>query len=121
MYFPELVYRHLEPDKGLQLRGINTPEEEETARKMIIVSIWCIQTNPSNRPSISKVIEMLEGSLDLLPIPPIPYLTSPPVSPNISKQPHRRHQCSSTARTRRWRNCDLGRKQNTYMATSIAK
>ncbi|XP_039170458.1 LEAF RUST 10 DISEASE-RESISTANCE LOCUS RECEPTOR-LIKE PROTEIN KINASE-like 2.1 [Eucalyptus grandis] len=81
MYFPELVYRHLEPDKGLQLRGINTPEEEETARKMIIVSIWCIQTNPSNRPSISKVIEMLEGSLDLLPIPPIPYLTSPPVSP----------------------------------------
>lgn len=81
MYFPELVYRHLEPSKGLQLKGINTPEEEEIARKMITVSIWCIQTNPSNRPSISKAIEMLEGSLDLLPIPPKPYLTSPPVSP----------------------------------------
>lgn len=82
MYFPDLVDRHLEPGKGLQLGGITTAKEEEIARKMIIVSIWCIQSNPSDRPSIYKVIEMLEGSLELLPIPPKPYLTSPPVSPN---------------------------------------
>ncbi|KAF8026823.1 hypothetical protein BT93_F3339 [Corymbia citriodora subsp. variegata] len=72
MYFPELEYRHLESGKDLQLGEIITAEEEEIARKMIIVSIWCIQTNPSDRPSISKVIEMLEGSLELLPIPPKP-------------------------------------------------
>ncbi|KAM3692973.1 hypothetical protein ACJW31_08G129700 [Castanea mollissima] len=52
--------------------------DEERARKMIIVSLWCIQTNPSNRPSMSRVVEMLEGSLNSLQIPPKPFLFSPP-------------------------------------------
>ncbi|KAK7836216.1 leaf rust 10 disease-resistance locus receptor-like protein kinase-like 2.2 [Quercus suber] len=55
--------------------------DEDTARKMIIVSLWYIQTNPSNRPSMSKMVDMLEGSLDSLQIPPKPYLSSPPRSP----------------------------------------
>ncbi|KAM6561995.1 hypothetical protein CsatB_021993 [Cannabis sativa] len=48
---------------------------------MIIVSLWCIQTNPSNRPIMSRVIEMLEGSVDSLEIPPKPFLYSPSRSP----------------------------------------
>ena len=46
------------------------------SRKMILVSLWCIQTNPSDRPSISKVIEMLEGRFEILQIPPRPLLYS---------------------------------------------
>ncbi|GKV16769.1 hypothetical protein SLEP1_g27360 [Rubroshorea leprosula] len=54
-------------------------------RKMIIVSLWCIQTIPSNRPSMSKVLEMLQGSLEALPLPPEPLLSSPAaISPQIS-------------------------------------
>ncbi|XP_015162712.1 probable receptor-like protein kinase At5g39030 [Solanum tuberosum] len=34
-------------------------------------------TDPSNRPSMSKVVEMLEGKLDSLQMPPKPYLYSP--------------------------------------------
>ncbi|KAI3432991.1 uncharacterized protein J3R85_007424 [Psidium guajava] len=81
MCFEDMGYRNLDPDKGLQLDGITTEEEEEKARKMIIVSIWCIQINPSDRPSMSKAIEMLEGSLELLPIPPKRSLSSPSASP----------------------------------------
>ncbi|GMN30304.1 hypothetical protein TIFTF001_041434 [Ficus carica] len=38
-------------------------------------------TNPSSGPAMSKVIEMLEGSLDSLQVPPKPFLYSPPRSP----------------------------------------
>ena len=46
------------------------------SRKMILVSLWCIQTNPLDRSSISKVIEMLEGRFEILQIPPRPLLFS---------------------------------------------
>ena len=32
-------------------------------KKMIIVALWCIQLKPNDRPSMNKVVEMLEGDL----------------------------------------------------------
>nr|XP_023886592.1 LEAF RUST 10 DISEASE-RESISTANCE LOCUS RECEPTOR-LIKE PROTEIN KINASE-like 2.4 [Quercus suber] len=81
IYFPHYVYEHLEGGKDLRLDGITNEEEEEIARKMILISLWCIQTIPSNRPSMTKVVEMLEGSLQSLPMPPNPSLSSPTRSP----------------------------------------
>lgn len=63
--------------EGFRSPGITTGEEEQTVRKMILVSLWCIQINPSDRPSMSKVIEMLEGSLQTMEIPPKIFLASP--------------------------------------------
>ncbi|KAL3735275.1 hypothetical protein ACJRO7_024412 [Eucalyptus globulus] len=77
MYFPEWIYRNLEPGKDLKFPLNVTKEEEVLARKMIIVSLWCIQTSPSDRPPIVKVIEMLEGSFESLQIPPKPISYSP--------------------------------------------
>ncbi|KAM3269621.1 rust resistance kinase Lr10-like precursor [Capsicum chacoense] len=77
IYFPHWLYQRIELDEDLQLVGIMNEEENECARKMVIASLWCIQTDPSNRPSMSKVVEMLEGKLDSLQIPPKPYLYSP--------------------------------------------
>ncbi|KAI6691506.1 hypothetical protein NL676_028334 [Syzygium grande] len=77
MYFPEWIYRNLEAGKELKLPMNVTEEEEVLARKMIIVSLWCIQTSPSDRPPIVKVIEMLEGSFQSLQMPPKPILYSP--------------------------------------------
>uniref|UniRef100_M1D0D4 Receptor kinase n=1 Tax=Solanum tuberosum TaxID=4113 RepID=M1D0D4_SOLTU len=77
IYFPHWLYQRLELDEELQLVGIMNEEENECARKMVIASLWCIQTGPSNRPSMSKVVEMLEGKLDSLQMPPNPYLFSP--------------------------------------------
>ncbi|XP_042497726.1 LEAF RUST 10 DISEASE-RESISTANCE LOCUS RECEPTOR-LIKE PROTEIN KINASE-like 2.2 [Macadamia integrifolia] len=82
IYFPHWIYRKFQQDQKLEvLEGLVTRVEEEIARKMTLVGLWCIQTNPSNRPSMSKVVEMLEGSISSLQIPPKPYLCSPPSSP----------------------------------------
>ncbi|KAL5544818.1 hypothetical protein UlMin_008602 [Ulmus minor] len=78
IYFPDYIYKQLELNgSNLQLQGTMTIEENEIARKMLLVGLWCIQTKPSDRPSMSKVIEMLEGNLEALQIPPKPYLFSP--------------------------------------------
>ncbi|KAM4106063.1 hypothetical protein ACB094_04G039000 [Castanea mollissima] len=71
----------LELGMGGRTYGVMTAEEQETTRKMILVSLWCIQTNPSDRPSMNKVVEMLEGTLHSLQIPPKPFLCSPEGSP----------------------------------------
>ncbi|XP_057996207.1 PR5-like receptor kinase [Hevea brasiliensis] len=70
------IYKSLEQGEKIGLFGINDEEENQIARKMILVSLWCIQTNPSNRPSMGKVVEMLQGSIASLPIPPRPTLVS---------------------------------------------
>ncbi|KAK7822255.1 leaf rust 10 disease-resistance locus receptor-like protein kinase-like 2.1 [Quercus suber] len=56
-------------------------EVEEMEWKMILVSLWCIQSAPTDRPSMTKVVEMLEGSLQSIEIPPKPFLSSPKMSP----------------------------------------
>jgi serine/threonine protein kinase len=81
-YFPQWIYMKLEQDKNSDtFENITENEGEETTKKMIIVSMWCIQTNPSDRPSIGKAIDMLEGTLQALPFPPKPFLDSPTRSP----------------------------------------
>ncbi|EOY21082.1 Kinase superfamily protein [Theobroma cacao] len=78
IYFPHWIYQHLEQGNiKPELLGLMTREETEIARKMILVGMWCIQTNPIDRPSMTKVIDMLEGSIEALRIPPKPYLSSP--------------------------------------------
>ncbi|XXG65475.1 hypothetical protein AAC387_Pa05g3167 [Persea americana] len=77
IYFPHWVYKHVQLKESLGLLGFGTEAEEEIARKMVLVGLWCIQTDPTNRPSMSKVVELLEGSLASLKMPPKPYLSSP--------------------------------------------
>uniref|UniRef100_A0A2N9F692 Protein kinase domain-containing protein n=1 Tax=Fagus sylvatica TaxID=28930 RepID=A0A2N9F692_FAGSY len=81
IYFPHWIYKRLELDEELGLQDLLNEADQEGVRKMILVSLWCIQTDPSNRPPMSRVVEMLEGSLDSLQIPPKPFLSSPPRSP----------------------------------------
>ncbi|KAK2970677.1 hypothetical protein RJ640_001937 [Escallonia rubra] len=80
MYFSDWIYNQLELDELGAHNGITTEAENEMARKMVIVSLWCIQTAPSSRPSMTRVVEMLEGSIQSLQIPPKLVLYSPPRS-----------------------------------------
>jgi interleukin-1 receptor-associated kinase 1 len=77
IYFPHWVYSRLELGSDLRPDGIMDTEEDDIARRMTIVGLWCIQTFPNDRPTMSKVIEMLEGSMKSLEIPPKPLLSSP--------------------------------------------
>jgi serine/threonine protein kinase len=81
IFFPHWIYKRLEQDEDLGLHGLMNEEDHKSARKMIIVSLWCIQIDPSSRPSMSRVVNMLEGSPESLQVPPKPYLSSPSRSP----------------------------------------
>ncbi|KAK2458721.1 LEAF RUST 10 DISEASE-RESISTANCE LOCUS RECEPTOR-LIKE PROTEIN KINASE 2.5 [Trifolium repens] len=80
LYFPHWIYKHLELNQDLGLKCIKNEIDEEMVRKMTVVSLWCIQTDPKNRPAMHKVVEMLEGSLQVLEIPPKPFMSSPSTS-----------------------------------------
>uniref|UniRef100_A0A0D9Y2X9 non-specific serine/threonine protein kinase n=1 Tax=Oryza glumipatula TaxID=40148 RepID=A0A0D9Y2X9_9ORYZ len=80
-FFPHWVYDHLVSEMQCCETAYGT---EEIARKMTIVGLWCIQMTPETRPSMSRVIEMLERSISELEMPPKPFLCSPIHSTNVS-------------------------------------
>ncbi len=41
---------------------------------MVIVALWCVQMKPMDRPSMSKALNMLEGDVEILQMPPKPTL-----------------------------------------------
>ncbi|XP_074308313.1 LEAF RUST 10 DISEASE-RESISTANCE LOCUS RECEPTOR-LIKE PROTEIN KINASE-like 2.4 [Silene latifolia] len=68
--FPDWIYRQLEAgDEENEEESGLIHEEMEMQRKMIVVSLWCVKTNPSSRPPMSKVVEMLEGTPESLQVP----------------------------------------------------
>ncbi|MCH93184.1 receptor-like kinase [Trifolium medium] len=77
IYFPHWVYKKLDLGSDLIPGEVITVEEGEIAKRMTIVGLWCIQTFPNDRPTMSRVIEMLEGNVISLEIPPKPILSSP--------------------------------------------
>ncbi|KAK7357762.1 hypothetical protein VNO80_17058 [Phaseolus coccineus] len=81
IYFPDWIYNRLESNQELGLQNMRNISDQKMIRKMAIVGLWCIQTHPSTRPAISRVLEMLESKVELLQIPPKPLLSSPPTSP----------------------------------------
>ncbi|KAK9919378.1 hypothetical protein M0R45_027973 [Rubus argutus] len=72
LYFPSWIYDQLE--KGLSIEIEEACEnDEKIAKKMIMVALWCIQLMPVDRPSMTKVLEMLEGEDEVLRMPPKPF------------------------------------------------
>jgi interleukin-1 receptor-associated kinase 1 len=77
IYFPHWVYKKLDLGSNLRPGEDIAAEEDEIAKRMTIVGLWCIQTFPNDRPTMSRVIEMLERNVNSLQIPPKPILSSP--------------------------------------------
>ncbi|KAH6759970.1 receptor serine/threonine kinase [Perilla frutescens var. hirtella] len=78
------VYEHVVAQKGRILDDVMSQEEaEESGRKMVMVGFWCIQTSPLDRPSMSNVVEMLQGKLQSIQIPPKPFLLCSPKPKNF--------------------------------------
>jgi serine/threonine protein kinase len=67
-YFPQWIYEHLDDYcvSASEVDGGTT----ELVRKMIVVGMWCIQLIPTDRPTMTRVVEMLEGSTSNLELPP---------------------------------------------------
>lgn len=71
-YFPHWIHDHFAQEGGSSqgYGGGVTGEVEETARKMTLIGLWCIQILPVHRPTITKVLEMFERDLHKLDMPP---------------------------------------------------
>ncbi|KAI9168891.1 hypothetical protein LWI28_003486 [Acer negundo] len=72
---PEWIYDRTSLGSEISL-GIEEDGDEEIAKKLAIVGLWCIQWNPTDRPSMTMVIQMLEDDLQTLEIPPKPFVSS---------------------------------------------
>ncbi|KAK1281343.1 putative receptor-like protein kinase [Acorus gramineus] len=73
LHFPNWIYIQLDRWREMELDGSVIEEVElHVARKMVLVGLWCVHINPFDGPSISRVLEMLEGSHENIEIPPPP-------------------------------------------------
>lgn len=73
VYFPLWIYNQLSQGHDIEMENV-TGEESKVIKKMVIVALWCIQLKPCDRPSMNKVIEMLEGEVENLEMSPKLYL-----------------------------------------------
>jgi serine/threonine protein kinase len=73
IYFPFWIYDQLKKEEEIEMEDV-TEEDMKIVRKMIMVALWCIQLKPNDRPSMSKVVEMLEGDIESIEMPPEPTL-----------------------------------------------
>ncbi|CAN4085755.1 unnamed protein product [Withania somnifera] len=73
IYFPTWVYDQFNEGKDIDMHDASE-EDRRLVRKMMIVDLWCIQLNPVDRPSMNKVVEMLEGDVEFLHMPPRPFI-----------------------------------------------
>ncbi|KAD3641579.1 hypothetical protein E3N88_30803 [Mikania micrantha] len=79
-YFPYWIYNRLEREEYV-FDGISSVEETDYVRKMMIIGLRCIQTVPTQRPSIDQVIDMLEGTTGALEVPQKPTFSYPLQAP----------------------------------------
>ncbi|EHA8586929.1 rust resistance kinase Lr10 [Cocos nucifera] len=80
VYYPSWIYDQLAPGKELEINN-SSIRIDDAERKLCMVGLWCIQMKSSIRPSMSEVIEMLEGDVDSLQMPPRPcFSSSQPIS-----------------------------------------
>ncbi|XP_017974042.1 PREDICTED: rust resistance kinase Lr10 [Theobroma cacao] len=72
VYFPQWVYNRLADGEDLGIKE-EKDGDADIAKKLSVVAIWCVQWDPTNRPSISTVIQMLEGRTGSFPLPLDPF------------------------------------------------
>ncbi|XP_016498149.2 G-type lectin S-receptor-like serine/threonine-protein kinase SD2-5 [Nicotiana tabacum] len=70
-HFPSYAFKMMEEGKLKDLidRNLKVEEEDERVSTAIKVALWCIQDDMSLRPSMAKVVQMLEG-ICTVPSPP---------------------------------------------------
>ncbi|GLT61336.1 hypothetical protein SLA2020_340520 [Shorea laevis] len=82
IYFPKWISERFDQGGDIELGDV-TDVEKNVLMKMAIVALWCIQMKPAIRPSMTKVLEMLESEIELLEMPPKPtFVPSESPAPN---------------------------------------
>jgi len=74
LYFPFWIYDQLSKNGEREMEDVIMEEINDVLKKMFVVALWCIQLKPIDRPSMNKVVEMLEGDIENIEMPPKPLL-----------------------------------------------
>ncbi|GLJ09825.1 hypothetical protein SUGI_0116560 [Cryptomeria japonica] len=87
-YFPDWAIKLVERGElRTRLREIELSDAEEVkARSLVKVGLWCIQHISIARPSMMRVLQMLEGDVDDIPNPPTPFDSRPRPAPFSSSE-----------------------------------
>jgi interleukin-1 receptor-associated kinase 1 len=83
IYWPYWVHDQVSDGKAIEIGVDATEEESKIVKKMIMVGLWCIQMKPMDRPTMKNVVEMLEGDLENLQVPPKPVFNVDETPTNI--------------------------------------
>ncbi|KAL9380465.1 hypothetical protein Peur_026122 [Populus x canadensis] len=83
IYWPYWVHDQVSDGKAIEIGDDATEEERKIVKKMIMVGLWCIQMKPMDRPTMKNVVEMLEGDLENLQLPPKPVFNVDETPTNI--------------------------------------
>ncbi|WOG91166.1 hypothetical protein DCAR_0310415 [Daucus carota subsp. sativus] len=94
-YFPKIVTQKLKEGKILEVvdkRLIEKGEiiDERQVRRLVCIALWCIQEKARLRPSMTEVLELLEGRKDIEDPPETQMLVVDLLS--IDEEPIRGHQ-----------------------------
>jgi serine/threonine protein kinase len=85
-FYAEWAFNQVEKGDFGNLRKGNMSEEDlGIAKRLSLVGFWCIQFKASRRPSMSKVVQMLEGDVDIT-TPPFPLPVATPLQGSSSYQ-----------------------------------
>ncbi|XP_056160243.1 rust resistance kinase Lr10-like [Syzygium oleosum] len=76
IYFPLWIYDQVIEGASVEMEEV-VEEERKVIKKMIVVALWCIQLIPDHRPPMNKVLEMLEGDIGNIQMPPKPHIYPP--------------------------------------------
>ena len=76
LFFPSWIYDWIEQREDMEMGDVTEDEKKYIFMKMVIVALWCMQMKPMDCPSMSKALDMLEGGVELLQLPPKPTLYS---------------------------------------------
>ncbi|XP_078159183.1 LEAF RUST 10 DISEASE-RESISTANCE LOCUS RECEPTOR-LIKE PROTEIN KINASE-like 2.5 isoform X2 [Carex rostrata] len=94
VYYPSWIYDQLKLADEPHNYNLNNSVAQfgEIEGILYKVAFWCIQMRPSNRPSMSRVIEMLQSNADSLEMPPKPFTTDS--SDEVSVRCSQTNSCS---------------------------
>ncbi|MFQ6654473.1 hypothetical protein Gotur_025441, partial [Gossypium turneri] len=67
----EWVYDCYQAGEVGKIAGEDEEVDIKQLERMVIVGLWCILDEPTLRPSMKKVLLMLEGTVEI-PVPPCP-------------------------------------------------
>jgi serine/threonine protein kinase len=98
IFYAEWAFKQVEKGEFGNLRTGHISEEDHSLiKKLSLVGLWCIQFHASRRPRMSKVIQMLEGEVEIT-TPPFPFpVDTPPIGQlSSSDQSSLSEQCFSS-------------------------